>query len=241
MEFPPNALAEEALAEQLVGSVDSERQRQLHEEFEACRVATLLTDPVVPLDEISRRVVRDTAITGGMEGHLPARAARERRGRRDDPIDEMDRTWGFTEALTLAVAGALTAFALTGFLVTGFDDITGFDRGETLLGFDLNPMHNLVNLAMGVVGLFAWSRYRAAMAYGTLLLAGYGALAIYGVAAVNADWDPLALDEAGNWLHLGLAMAGALILLVGLWELREVRIVSTESAVGRTDGDRSES
>jgi hypothetical protein len=132
------------------------------------------------------------------------------------------------EWLTLATGVVLTAIGVAGFFVTdmdNWDDVAHHATGDTLLGFELNPLHNVVHLALGLLGLLLWTRARTAFAYGVLLLVGYGAAAVFGVFAVDETWNVLSLNTADNWLHLALALLGAVI--AGLaW--REIQVPAIE-------------
>ena len=101
-----------------------------------------------------------------------------------------------------------------GFLVTGFDNFAA-ETDKTLLGFEINPLHNIVHLAIGLAGLALWRRLDTARTYGWLLAAGYGLAFIYGLfAAGNSDINFLSLNGADNGLHLVSAVAG---LAIALW------------------------
>ena len=120
-----------------------------------------------------------------------------------------------SQMLALAIGLAYTAVGIVGFAVTGFDDFAAADTGETLLGFELNPLHNIVHLIIGLAGLAMWRRLDYARAYGWALLVGYGATFVYGLFAVDEeDINILSLNAADNWLHLVSALAG---LAIALW------------------------
>ncbi|HEV2931390.1 MAG TPA: DUF4383 domain-containing protein, partial [Propionibacteriaceae bacterium] len=78
----------------------------------------------------------------------------------------------------------------------------------------VNPLHNIVHLAIGLVGLALWRRLDTARTYGWLLAAGYGLAFLYGLfAAGNRDINFLSLNGADNILHLVSALAGVAIAL----------------------------
>jgi hypothetical protein len=88
------------------------------------------------------------------------------------------------------------------------------ETDKTLLGFEINPLHDLVHLAIGLAGLALWRRLDTARTYGWLLAAGYGLTFIYGLfAAGNSDINFLSLNGADNGLHLVSAIAGVAIAL----------------------------
>jgi uncharacterized membrane protein YuzA (DUF378 family) len=124
-----------------------------------------------------------------------------------------------SQAIALAVGAAYTLVGIAGFFVTGFDDFAAHDTGEKLLGFQLNPLHNIVHLVIGVAGLALWRRVDTAKIYGWLLFIGYGATFVYGV-LVDKDTDAnfLALNSADDGLHLASALVG---LVIALWPVRD--------------------
>jgi hypothetical protein len=132
----------------------------------------------------------------------------------------LSRRWGPTEAAVLAISAVLVAIGIAGFFVTDIGDFAHHDTGDTLLGFEVNTLHNLVHLGLGLIGLVAWTRRRSAIGFAALLAVAYGGAALYGVYALGEQWDVLSLNEADNWLHLALAVAGALVALLGWWQSR---------------------
>ncbi len=119
-----------------------------------------------------------------------------------------------SQLLALAIGAVYTLVGLLGFVVTGLDNFAA-ETDKTLLGFELNPLHNLVHLAIGLAGLALWRRLDTARTYGWLLAAGYGLVFIYGLfAAGNRDINFLSLNGADNILHLVSAIAG---LAIALW------------------------
>jgi 4-hydroxybenzoate polyprenyltransferase len=105
-----------------------------------------------------------------------------------------------SQLLALAIGAVYTLIGILGFLVTGFE---------------INPLHNIVHLAIGLAGLALWRRLDTAKTYGWLLAAGYGLAFLYGLfAAGNSDINFLSLNGADNGLHLLSAAAG---LAIALW------------------------
>ncbi|WP_367137378.1 DUF4383 domain-containing protein [Saccharothrix sp. HUAS TT1] len=113
------------------------------------------------------------------------------------------------------------ALGVLGFVRTGFGDFAG-DHHAMLLGFAVNPLHNVIHLAFGVLGLLMASTSGLARLYGWLLFIGYGAVLLWGLALagvfatnpVQNLGNPLALNVNDNWLHLGLAAVGLLIAVL---------------------------
>jgi uncharacterized membrane protein YuzA (DUF378 family) len=117
------------------------------------------------------------------------------------------------QLLALAIGVVYTLVGIAGFFVTGFDNFAA-ETDKTLLGFEINPLHNIVHLVIGLAGLALWRRLDTARTYGWLLAAGYGLAFIYGLfAAGNRDINFLSLNSADNILHLVSALAGVAIAL----------------------------
>ena len=118
------------------------------------------------------------------------------------------------QLLALAIGAVYTLVGIAGFFVTGFENFAA-ETDKTLLGFEINPLHNIVHLIIGLAGLALWRRLDTARTYGWLLAAGYGLTFLYGLfAAGNSDINFLSLNGADNVLHLLSAAAG---LAIALW------------------------
>jgi hypothetical protein len=119
--------------------------------------------------------------------------------------------------LALAIGVVYTLVGILGFFVTGFDNFAS-ETNKSLLGFEVNPLHNIVHLLIGAAGIAMWRPLRTARLYGWLLAAGYGLTFLYGLfAAGNSDINFLSLNGADNGLHLVSALAG---LAIALWPAR---------------------
>ncbi|TFV71281.1 DUF4383 domain-containing protein [Blastococcus sp. CT_GayMR19] len=120
-----------------------------------------------------------------------------------------DRT--LPQTIALAFGAIYLLVGIVGFFITGFDDFFGHDPDKTLIVFDINGMHNVVHILIGVAGLLLARTLEGARTYGWLLAAGYGAAFLYGLFAVGQDWDFLNLNWADNILHLATAIVGVVI------------------------------
>ncbi|TFV88073.1 DUF4383 domain-containing protein [Blastococcus sp. CT_GayMR20] len=118
------------------------------------------------------------------------------------------------EILALAFGAIYLLVGVVGFFVTGFDDFFAHDTNETLLGFEINGMHNVVHILIGVAGLVLGRTLAGARTYGWLLAVGYGAAFIYGLLAINKEWDFLSINTADNVLHILTAVVGLVIALL---------------------------
>ena len=119
------------------------------------------------------------------------------------------RPW--PQVLGLAFGAIYLLVGIIGFFVTGFDNFAGNEQHEMLLIFMINPLHNIVHILIGVVGLALSRTLAGAKTFGLLLAVGYGLAFIYGVIAVGKDWDFLNINGADNVLHLLSAIVGAAI------------------------------
>lgn len=117
--------------------------------------------------------------------------------------------------LTLATGAVFTIVGLAGFAVTGFDGWTSHDPDRTLLGFAVNPLHNVVHLVIGVAGLWLARSERSARGYGWLLAVGYGVTLVYGLLVSGAaEGNVLNINAADNGLHGASVLLG---LAIALW------------------------
>ena len=129
------------------------------------------------------------------------------------------KTW--PELAALAFGAIYLLIGIIGFFITGFGDFfgnhNGMDmahEGDTLLGFMINPAHNVVHILIGLAGIALSRTLKSARTYGLLLLVGYGAAFVYGLIAIGKTWDFLSINAADNVLHLATALVGLVIALM---------------------------
>jgi uncharacterized protein DUF4383 len=120
-------------------------------------------------------------------------------------------TW--PQMLALAFGAIYLLVGVVGFFVTGFGNFFAHDTNQTLLGFEINGMHNVVHIVIGVAGLLLARTLAGARTYGWLLAIGYGAAFVYGLIAIGKPWDFLSINAADNVLHLLTAIVGLAIAL----------------------------
>jgi hypothetical protein len=137
---------------------------------------------------------------------------------RQHDVDDSRHGRTVPQRLSLVVGAAFTLVGLAGFLVTGFDGWTAHDPDRTLVGFAVNPLHNVVHLLLGVAGLVLSRRDSSARGFGWLLVVGYGAALVYGLVVVGTgEGDVLNINGADNVLHAGAVVLG---LVTALWPRR---------------------
>ncbi|MPR00530.1 DUF4383 domain-containing protein [Modestobacter sp. I12A-02628] len=129
------------------------------------------------------------------------------------------RAMPWPQILALVFGVVYTLIGIIGFFITGFGDFFGNHNGasathmDTLLGFMINPMHNVVHILIGLVGIALSRSLAGARTYGWLLAVGYGAAFVYGLIAIGEDWDFLNLNTADNVLHIATALVGLAMAL----------------------------
>ena len=124
-------------------------------------------------------------------------------------------TRGTHQWLALVIGVVYLLVGLLGFLVTGFDGFTEHDHSQTLLGFAVNPLHNIVHILVGAAGIALSRTLRTARTFGWLLAVAYGATFLYGLFPARREGavNFLSLNAADNILHLLSALAGLAIAL----------------------------
>ena len=133
------------------------------------------------------------------------------------------RVAGLQPAQLLAglVGLAFIAAGIVGFTRTGVTNWAA-DNDTTVLGFMVNPLHNLVHLVIGLLGVLMALGAASARTYGWLLFLGYGVVFLWGLAItgvfssnpVSGLGNPLHLNTADNWLHAVSAVIGLLIAIL---------------------------
>lgn len=131
------------------------------------------------------------------------------------------------------------AAGIVGFVRTGLGDFTG-QHDEMLLGFMINPLHNLVHVVVGALGLVAAMSSGLARTFGWILFVGYGLVAIWGLMItgvissnpVSNLGNPLNINDADNWLHIGSAVLG---LIIAIMPARKVVQVVEPAAMTPTE------
>jgi ABC-type transport system involved in multi-copper enzyme maturation permease subunit len=128
---------------------------------------------------------------------------------------------GVHQWLALIIGVVYLLVGVVGFFITGFDNWTEHDHSQTLLGFAINPLHNVVHLLVGLLGVVLWRTSSGARTFGWILAIGYGAAFVYGLIVQNdPDLNVLNINAADNVLHLVSAIAG---LIIALWPRTRAR------------------
>jgi hypothetical protein len=123
-------------------------------------------------------------------------------------------TW--PQMLALAFGVVYLLVGIVGFFITGFDGFASNrtdGNTDTLLIFMINPLHNIVHILIGLAGIALSRTLAGARTYGWLLAVGYGAAFVYGLIAIDQDWDFLNINAADNVLHIATAVVGLVMAL----------------------------
>lgn len=126
-----------------------------------------------------------------------------------------------TQVLAAVVGLVYLVGGILGFLRTGFTSFTG-NQPVLLAGFMINPMHNLVHVVVGFVGLLCTTRSALSRTFGWILFLSYGLLSLWGLmitGVITANpvaglGNPLNLNAADNWLHIATALLGLIMAIV---------------------------
>ncbi|MDP9395954.1 MAG: DUF4383 domain-containing protein [Actinomycetota bacterium] len=120
------------------------------------------------------------------------------------------------QLVALGFAAVYVVVGLVGFLVTGFSGFAEPNTDRQLLGFELNPFHNVGHLVTGMTGLLLARTLGGARAYGWVLVASHVGLLVFGLLYANQD-TPLnffSFNVADNVLHVGVILVGLVIALL---------------------------
>ncbi len=116
----------------------------------------------------------------------------------------------------LSIGAAYVFAGAIGFAVTGFEGFVE-NTDDALIGFDLNPFHNIVHLGIGALLLGVALIRRPPIAEGALL--GGGLVYLLAAFLGFADHLPiLSIDRAlapDNFLHLASGAGAFLLGLIG--------------------------
>jgi Domain of unknown function (DUF4383) len=141
-------------------------------------------------------------------------------GQRPDMSHIYGPDTGFDRARTpaqwycLLAGAALVVAGVAGFIVdTTFEFGEGVEGGS-LLGFEVNGLHNLIHLASGALLLVASPRRDTAKAVAIAFGATYAVVALIGLLDGSDVLGLIPINSADNVLHVGLALIGLVAGLV---------------------------
>jgi hypothetical protein len=116
--------------------------------------------------------------------------------------------------LALVFGAVYLLVGIVGFFWTGGSHFADRNGDDMLIGlFMVNPLHNIVHILVGLLGLALARTLAGARTYGWLLFVAYAAVSVYGFIAIDKSWDFLAINSADNVLHVVTALIGLIIAL----------------------------
>ncbi len=120
------------------------------------------------------------------------------------------------QLLALGFGAVYVVVGLLGFLVTGFSGFAEPNTNEQLLGFELNPFHNVGHLLTGMTGLLLGRALAGARAYGWVLVVSHIGLLAFGLLYANQDTalNFFSFNGPDNVLHVGVILVGLVIALL---------------------------
>lgn len=115
------------------------------------------------------------------------------------------------------VFGALyITIGVVGFFVTGFANFLQ-NTDDSLIGFSINPMHNLVHLAIGTFLLFMSTRRNAAVGEGAVLGVGLFYIVAFVIGVVAPDnLTIISMSGYGDLENFNHIVNGVALLTLGL-------------------------
>ncbi|MDT7573356.1 MAG: hypothetical protein QOE05_3530 [Actinomycetota bacterium] len=116
------------------------------------------------------------------------------------------------QTLALAFGAVYALVGVLGFFVSGDVDFAG-EKGSSLLGFDVNGLHSVVHLLIGVALMAASRTHAAARATNVTIGAVYLLLAALGPVINDTAADIIGLNGADHFLH---AASGVLLVAVAM-------------------------
>ncbi len=114
------------------------------------------------------------------------------------------------------IGGFYVAIGIIGFFVTGFDNFLR-NTPEALLGFSINPMHNLVHLTIGAFLIVMTTRFSTPTAEGAVMGVGLFYITAFVIGTVAPDnLTIISMTGAGDLENVNHIVNGVILLTTGL-------------------------
>jgi ABC-type transport system involved in multi-copper enzyme maturation permease subunit len=128
----------------------------------------------------------------------------------------MGKTKSLAQTLGPVFGLFYVAIGIIGFFVTGFSNFTQ-NTNDTLLGFAINPFHNLVHLGIGLFLIILSTGFSTAVAEGAVLGVGIFYIAAFAIGVVAKDnLTILSMYGAGDLENFNHIVNGVALLTIGL-------------------------
>jgi uncharacterized protein DUF4383 len=114
------------------------------------------------------------------------------------------------------IGGFYVAIGILGFFVTGFTGLTQ-NSGDSLLGFHVNPFHNLVHLAIGAFLIIMAMNKNKAVGEGAIMGVGLFYIVAFVIGVYAGDnLTILSMSGSGDLENFNHLVNGVLLLTIGL-------------------------
>jgi hypothetical protein len=124
---------------------------------------------------------------------------------------------GLASAAGVLIGAAYTAVGIIGFAITGFGNFVQDTGDHLLFGASINPMHNLVHVAIGLFLIIMTTRFTTATAEGALMGVGLFYIVAFVIGVIAPDnLTIISMNGAGdgeNFIHI---ITGVTALTAGL-------------------------
>src|SRR3712207_1143076 len=114
------------------------------------------------------------------------------------------RAWGPAQRFAAVFGAVYLAVGVSGFALTGVTDFSEHNHA-TLLIFAVNPLHNVIHLAIGVAWLAAAPRHSAARLANLVIGVVLGLVTVLGFVGVTGMLGMSGFADPDNFLHLATA------------------------------------
>ena len=114
------------------------------------------------------------------------------------------RAWTPAQRFSAVFGVVYLLVGVAGFAITGFSDFAGHHH-HTLLIFAVNPVHNVVHLALAVVWLACAPRHHAARLANLAIGGVLGLVTVLGFVGVTDILGMSGFADPDNFLHLATA------------------------------------
>ncbi len=105
---------------------------------------------------------------------------------------------------------------IAGFFVTGFSGLTE-NSNDALLGFSLNPFHNILHLGAGLFLIIMCTAFSAPVAEGACMGAGLFLIVAFVIGVTGGqNLSILSMDGVGDLENFNHLVVGVTLLAVGL-------------------------
>jgi hypothetical protein len=114
------------------------------------------------------------------------------------------------------IGGVYVAIGIIGFFITGFGNFVQQTPDE-LIGFSINPMHNLVHLAIGAFLIIMCTRGSAPIAEGAVMGVGLFYIVAFVIGVIAPDnLTIISMSGAGDLENYNHIVNGVALLTIGL-------------------------